>query len=230
MNNKAVIESTSDYSKFKFIDANRKVSKTHVTRLVATLKLFPKQIEWTPILVNEKFQIADGQHRFTALKELKLPIYYMLVRGLTIEDARRLNAGAKPWSPMDFAECFCQLGKDAYCFYVKLKLNFQKKLNHDVLMRFIQLGPITTEAFKQGFLDAPDKQKTKELCAAAYKMWQITGNNHRGLAFALQQIHEEGRDLLDVTSAVEKFYKSGKAIEPYKDTDEYYKALQKIIR
>ncbi len=227
--NKAVIESTSDYSKFAFIEENRKVSKPHVNRLVATLKLFPKQIEWTPILVNEKFQIADGQHRFTALKELGLPIYYLMVKGLTIEDARRLNAGAKPWSPMDYAECFCALGKDAYCFYVKLKLNFQKKLNHDVLMRFIQLGPMTTEAFKQGMLTAPDKSMTKELCAAAYRMWQITDNNHRALAFALQQLYDEGHDLMDICNSVETAYKAGKTIEQYKDTDSYYRALKKII-
>lgn len=118
---------------------------------------------------------------------------------------------------------------DAYCFYVKLKINFNKKLNHDVLMRFIQLGPITTEAFKQGHLDAPDKQKTRELCAAAYKMWQITDNNHRGLAFAILQLHAEGHDLLDITMSVEKAYKAGVHIEPYKDTDEYYKAVKKII-
>ena len=229
MSKQTVIESTSDYSRFTFIEANRKVSKAHVSRLLATLTLFPKQIEWTPILVNEKFEIADGQHRFTALKEMQQPIYYMMVKGLTIEDARRLNAGAKPWSPMDYAECFCQLGNDAYCFYVKLKLHFQKKINHDVLMRFIQLGPITGEAFKQGRMEATDKQKTKELCSAAFKMGQITDNYHRGLAFALQQLNNEGIDLLDVTNAVEKAYKTGWRIEPYKDTEDYYKALKRVI-
>lgn len=108
------IQSTTDYTTFKTLGSNRRLSKPHVKRLVATFEGNPRSNAYNPILVNEDFEIIDGQHRVAALSELKLPVYYIIGSGLTIEDAQAINAGAKPWSPMDYARSFSDQGKSAY--------------------------------------------------------------------------------------------------------------------
>ena len=216
-----------DYNKFSLMESNRKVRKPHVKRLVAMLEMFPRMSEWLPILVNERYQIADGQHRFFAAQELNIPINYLLIEGLTIEDARRLNAGAKPWTPMDYAECFCSGGKKPYCLYVELKKAF--RFNHDILLRLISLeDPITGEAFKQGRLTSPDITRTRTLCEYVQSLQKITGNIHRGLAFAFMELIAEGYNPEKLVKSVSKFYRNGSRIEPYKDTDEYARVLRTI--
>lgn len=222
------IKSTTDYTKFSLMESNRKVYKPHVKRLIAFFEFFPRSAEWLPILVNEKMQIADGQHRFHALQELGLPVSYIEVDGLSIDDARRLNAGAKPWTPMDYALCFCGLGSNPYCFYVELKKKY--RFNHDILMRFVALDdPITGEAFRQGRLTAPDKKRTTTLCDALSILQKITNNPHRSLAFAFKELYDEGADVSKVLKEIENHYKQGKRIEPFKDVEDYLRSLRKFV-
>jgi len=69
---------TTDYSKFNTLAGNRQVNIAHVKKLESS---FDEEYLISPILVNEKFQIIDGQHRFEAAKNLKLPIYYYMIQG-----------------------------------------------------------------------------------------------------------------------------------------------------
>ena len=79
---------TNDYSMFVSMKHNRNISEAHIQRLMKSMseKQYP-----VPIVVNEKNEIADGQNRFEAIKALSLPVYYMVIPGLTIEDVKRLN-------------------------------------------------------------------------------------------------------------------------------------------
>lgn len=63
---------TSDYFRFKILDGNRDVLKSHVNKIKESMKKFG----WIGpgIIVNEKFEIIDGQTRFYAAKELGLPM------------------------------------------------------------------------------------------------------------------------------------------------------------
>ena len=77
-----VVFSTTKYDMFSFLDANRKLNVRNYSKLINSMKEEQLKI---PIIVNEKFQIIDGQHRFTAEKELGLPVYYMVQKGYGIE-------------------------------------------------------------------------------------------------------------------------------------------------
>lgn len=89
---------TSDYSKFQFVDGNREVSR------LAKLKKSIKENGWyrQPILVNEFFQIIEGQHRYLVCKELELPIEYIIQPGLRAKDCAPLNTGRNNWRVKDY--------------------------------------------------------------------------------------------------------------------------------
>lgn len=90
---------TMNYDKFRFIDGNRDVE------YLANLRKSIKTHGWyrQPILVNERFEIIEGQHRFTVCKELGLPIEYIIQPGLVAEDCAPLNTGRTNWRTKNYA-------------------------------------------------------------------------------------------------------------------------------
>ena len=58
------IYKTTDYSVFKYLKGNRSVNELHVRRLVEAIKEKDLQV---PIIVDEKMNVVEGQHRFCLL-------------------------------------------------------------------------------------------------------------------------------------------------------------------
>ena len=106
-----VVFSTTKYDMFSFLDANRKLNVRNYSKLINSMK--EKQLI-IPIIVNEKMQIIDGQHRFTAEKELGLPVYYMIQKGYGIEEVKRANMVSSNWTKEDFMLSHIQTGIDEY--------------------------------------------------------------------------------------------------------------------
>lgn len=73
---------TNDYGLFKSIMANREIDDKHVKRLAKSIAR-KNLLYIRPLIVNEKMQIIDGQHRLAAAKEIKATVYYLKVDGLT---------------------------------------------------------------------------------------------------------------------------------------------------
>ena len=69
------VNQTTDYSKFKTLKGNRSVNKLHVKRLQ---KSFKQSYLLSPIIVNQNYEIIDGQHRFNAAKAENLPVNFIL--------------------------------------------------------------------------------------------------------------------------------------------------------
>tara|TARA_R100001443_G_scaffold16267_1_gene26207 strand:- start:5766 stop:6401 length:636 start_codon:yes stop_codon:yes gene_type:complete len=62
----------------------------------------------TPITVNKKMEICDGQHRFTAIKALGLPIFYR-VSTENLDTIRTMNQNNKNWTFDDYLASFVAL-------------------------------------------------------------------------------------------------------------------------
>lgn len=105
------ILSTFDYSIFTSIQGNRIVNEIHVERLK---KSFKENYLLSPIIVNEKYQIIDGQHRFMAAKSLKLPINFIVIPNYGLKQVQVLNANASNWSNYDYLNAYCDLGYEQY--------------------------------------------------------------------------------------------------------------------
>jgi hypothetical protein len=109
-----------------------------------------------PILVNDNFEIIDGQHRFIACKELDLPIYYTMVEGLGIGEARSMNILHRNWDMDDFARSYAQTGDPNYRTYLQLKEDYG--FNHSILLTAI-LGSNKGDfkKFRMGEFVMPDE-------------------------------------------------------------------------
>ena len=84
------VYSTSDYSKFRLVFGNRELLRRKVIKLREAIKIENKILSY-PVVVNSNFQIIDGQHRFVALAELGLPIYYIVDDTFKVESIPKIN-------------------------------------------------------------------------------------------------------------------------------------------
>jgi len=75
---------TKDLGMFSSIDGNRVPNLIHVKRLTDSLRKYG--MKCNPILVNEKMQVIDGQHRLLAAKEIKCEIYFIIIPGSNLTD------------------------------------------------------------------------------------------------------------------------------------------------
>jgi len=105
------VNSTNDYSIFDAIEGNRVVNQLHVERLKTS---FAKSYLMSPILVNDKYQIIDGQHRFNAAKALNLPIHFIVANGYGLREVQTLNTNMKNWKKEDYLHAYCDLGYEEY--------------------------------------------------------------------------------------------------------------------
>lgn len=87
----ATIYSTRKYDKFSYIEGNRKPTHDHVRQLIGSFSDNNSLVATRPVLVNDKFQVIDGQHRFEACRALDLPIYYIIGQSATPDSSMPLK-------------------------------------------------------------------------------------------------------------------------------------------
>lgn len=103
---------TTDLSMFKQIEGNRVPNLQHVKRLSDSIRVYG--MKCNPILVNEKMQVIDGQHRLLAAKETGSFVYYIIVNGYKLDDVHTLNLNQKNWAKKDFMEGYANMGIKPY--------------------------------------------------------------------------------------------------------------------
>lgn len=114
------IQSTTNYSRFKFMDGNRPVNNARVRKLIRSIKR-KNMLQQFPIVCQKNssgLYIMDGQHRFTAAEQLKLPVFFIEGKNIEISDIAATNSAQKGWTPRDFVESFAAQGNAEY---VKLR-------------------------------------------------------------------------------------------------------------
>lgn len=116
------IYTTSDYDLFKFLLGNR--SPDSEAKIIDSIKSVGVILD--PILVNEKYEIIDGQNRFRALKTLNLPINFMIQEGIGINECRHLNIGRTNWTQDDYVYSFAENGNANYQRMASLLTEFKK--------------------------------------------------------------------------------------------------------
>ena len=70
-----IIQTTRNYAMFKLIGGNRELNHINLKRLEVSMSETPLV---SIIMVNERNEIIDGQHRFEVCKRLGLPINYLI--------------------------------------------------------------------------------------------------------------------------------------------------------
>lgn len=138
------IYSSTDYSSFQKLNGNRSVLDQRKNMIMASIM----ERGWirNPVVVNEKMEIIDGQGRFEALKELGLPVEYVVAKGATISDCIALNIKQKNWSAEDYIKCYADMGNNDYAVLYSLMGKYQEIKNsslHVVVGRATRDGSST---------------------------------------------------------------------------------------
>lgn len=115
------IKKTHDYGKFIIMGENRNVNLLHIKRLVQSFN--EKQLI-CPIIVNEKYEVIDGQHRLKACIETGMPVYYFVIPGYGITEVQKLNTNQKNWTKLDYLDMYCAEGLTPYLQFKKFMTDF----------------------------------------------------------------------------------------------------------
>ena len=105
------VSSTTDYGQFKHLPCNRMVNQSNINAITNEIRQRGQQ---QPIIVNEQYEIIDGQHRLEACKNLKIAVQYIKRKGATIEDVISTNIVGKKWCIEDYIHRFATEGKQDY--------------------------------------------------------------------------------------------------------------------
>ena len=148
----ATIYETKDYSIFKFLLGNRAITP-------GRLAIIRKSIETVgyisnPIIINEKYEIIDGQGRFLVLKELGLPVEYIIQPGLTIVHCQAMNLKPTSWSTEDFVKSYADVGNENYQRLKNLhdQFGFSYTTITAIKYGFIAVGGSCSDIIKNGNL------------------------------------------------------------------------------
>jgi hypothetical protein len=152
-----VVDVTRNYDLFKFLKGNRPVDEKHVRKLVQSMQ---QEYLQRPIDVNENYEIIDGQHRFTAIKELNLPLFYVVRKGWTMKQVQVANSNTKAWSVLDVIESQSRLGNIEYQVIKMFSKKHQINHQHSITLLNPNTNGTLTKAGTFKVLDIEKSERT----------------------------------------------------------------------
>ena len=103
---------TREYHRFKFNYINRDINPRHVKKLEQ--EIVDMGMVMVPVLVDQEWNVIDGQHRIMACENLGMPVPYLLTKSMSIEDVVRLNNVTLKWSQLDRVKSYARQGNEHY--------------------------------------------------------------------------------------------------------------------
>lgn len=229
------VEKTSNYDQFQYLQGNRPIDKYHLKKLKASIEK-NNHLNLHPIIVNDKFEVIDGQHRLNAAKELGYEVYY--IRSSTIEDDHLIdcNVNQKSFEVENFIDFFAIKEKKEE--YIKLKQMLKSTgLKPKALLTLI-LGVVSTnllEFLKTGKFIFPPKENVMEVLDF-YQDFMTYANDKRLKPKGMFTNHNFTRSLrwLHKTTGFDKslFFKKLDLrwfdLKPQRTSEEWYELLISI--
>src|SRR3990167_1853679 len=164
-----VVEHTTDYGKFVFLEENRDVDPRKVSTFKVSTLESPHLPPLNPILVNEKYEIFDGQHRFLAWKELNLPVFFFKSSLLKSQDIITLNKDRKNWTVEEYIDFHVAKGNRNF---IALR-EFSEKTKFSINISCLFLGMTRVSLLKnirEGSLQMPPENKIEEAATRAMSL------------------------------------------------------------
>jgi hypothetical protein len=157
------IYATKEYEKFSFLPGNRKIGDAIKLKLNVESS---NKLHLHPIIVNNDFQIIDGQHRWHIAKELDLYLYYIIDESYGNFDLILHNTATKLWTPQDYAIFYSNYPgkeishetKNIYKLLIQLNTTFRFSFNFMIKCFLRSSRP---ENYNQNSLISSDFKKAK---------------------------------------------------------------------
>ena len=217
---------TNDYSLFAKLDGNRDTNKAHLSRLKKSIK---EESLCVPIIVNDKYQIIDGQHRFECWKSLFLPVYYIVVKGYGLKQVQRLNTNTMNWKLIDYAKSYCDLGNKNYCDYIKFKSRYNLGDYESIAMLQgnSKGNGKNFERFRNGDFKVNHWRKA---CKEAEQINKLSSyyDGYKRRAFVFAMMHLLNHNSFDLDQLLNKLKCQSSELVHCTNTEQYLILLQKI--
>lgn len=157
----ARIEMTEDYDMFRYMKGNRVLDMAHVQKLKASMKLNDLFI---PILVNEKMEVVDGQHRLEARRQLGYIVPYIIGKDYVLEDVQAMNCSQKAWSIGDYTDSYIARGNDNYSIFkwFRAKYGLSHLTSLSLLTGSDPQGRHLTQLFNSGSMVVTHLEEAKQ--------------------------------------------------------------------
>ena len=176
---------TENYDMFKKIGGNRKLNKANYAKIVKSMK---EEQLIIPIVVNEKYEIIDGQHRYTACKDLGKPVYFYMVRGYGLNQVKRANIASSNWKKENYLDMFIAEKNEVYIEFEEIKerydINISNLLKIFSIVQEKQLARVGYE-FENGIFTLDGKMKVLNFLMALedFNFFKFYKSNNFLIAF-----------------------------------------------
>lgn len=117
---------TTDYNMFNIMKGNRDLRKiSDLEKRMNNTKGYPFYL---PIIVNDKFEIIDGQHRYFLCEKHNKPIRFIKQEDANIEDIITINIANNKWLLSDYIKSHADRGNGYYQMVYNLKIKSEVEL------------------------------------------------------------------------------------------------------
>ena len=221
------IKKTKNYEMFKGIVGNREVRPVGVANLTKAI-MHKNMLALNPIIVNEKMEVIDGQHRLEVAKNNMLDIYYVVASEGNLEDIQMLNANMRPWTGKDYLHSYVSVGKPAYVLIKELMEEYSLPLSHAVSIVSGDGGGVWTK-FKRGTINIIHERSEIEMLAQAFSLIRpyIQGRAYMDREFVRAFI--KTLESVSAEDLIVKLESSNLMIEPETHVRDYIRQFEDIL-
>jgi hypothetical protein len=211
-----------DYSKFKIAVGNRPVNELHLQRLI---KNFKDNYLGTTIIVNENYEIIDGQHRYFACKKLGLDFNVEIKKGFGVKEMQVLNANAKNWTCFDYLESYIVQNNENY----KILKNYMKKYKLPITICIQLLGGCVNgdgvKIFQNGKFEVKELREA-EILGESLQTIGLFYKDYTRRSFVNAIIKLNKNKDFDIDEFIEKI--QGCDIKTYSKVEDYITRIEQI--
>lgn len=219
------VHTTTDYSMFKSVDGNRTLNTLHLNKLRTAMH---NKYLFTVIIVNEKYEIIDGQHRFECIKDLKYPLNYIICNGYSLNEVHILNQNSKDWVSADYLDGYCKLGYADYLIFRDFKEKYKIGYNECMgLLSGTRFCGGYVDKFRQGLFKVTNLFDAEDFMDKLLIIEQYySGIRRRNFIYAMMQLFNKQQ--FEFTEFLQKLKIQPMALQDCTDINQYIILIEEI--
>lgn len=235
---KMKIHTTKNYDQFGKIHGNRGCNQGNLNAIRESVERDGALL--FIMIVNERLEIIDGQHRFEIWKEMGFPLNYVIKQGYSLPHVHIFNQNAKNWGLNEFMESYVTQKYENYSIYKSFKNRY--KFGHNECLSLLggsngNSGNVLYDQFKRGFFKVKEYSSAIDVAEKIYDfedyyegfkrrtfvfsmarvIRKVPGYDHKKM---LKKISYQSAKLTDQSSVFD-YLKVLEGIYNYRSQDEY---------
>lgn len=121
---------TKNFDMFRSLTGNRPVKRARFNKVRDGIKAVGQIV---PVIVNEKYEVIDGQARIAACKSLDIPVMYIIEPGIGIDECMNTNSTSTIWNSQNYIDGYSNNGNLDYKYLDLLIKRFKALGSRDVV-------------------------------------------------------------------------------------------------